>query len=361
MTTTKTAPGIRRTADGWQIYAKVRGKFVSKHFPTNTPMKTLRAGLEDLRAAAHLGIQAPAASAGSTTLQADVKEYLKAKAAMPSINDRTQRMTWWCSQLGPRRSRDTVTAIEIRQQLQELIKSGRSSATAKQYYIALHDFYKIMDEGQVAKNPCKTVDRPKEVATVWTLPSLEDAERAIDHATVSRKGPQGKKKIAKPPADQDTDNRARLRVLLWTGWPGMILKKLREKDINWQAETVIVHARLKGGGTRPRTVPLLPQAVKALKAYVALGISGDFSNSSLNKALKRGCARTGVPEFNPYKLRHLLGTTASKLSNDERGVSELMLHSDPRQTRRYTEHAASTRATATISAIKAALPMADQT
>jgi integrase len=104
-------------------------------------------------------------------------------------------------------------------------------------------------------------------------------------------------------------------------------------------------------------VPLLPQAAAALRAFCALKIYGDFSNSSLNKALKRGCERTGVPPFNPYKLRHLLGTTASKLSSDERGVSELMLHTDPRQTRRYTEHAASTRILATVTAMKAALPM----
>jgi hypothetical protein len=44
-----------------------------------------------------------------------------------------------------------------------------------------------------------------------------------------------------------------------------------------------------------------------------------------------------------------------KASPDERGASELALHADPRQTRRYSRQAASERATA---ALRAAFPVA---
>jgi integrase len=266
---------------------------------------------------------------------------------MPSIKDRMQRLGWWCRQLGPRRSRASITTLEVRQQLEGLLKTGKSKGTAKQYYIALHDFFKIMDDGDLAKNPVHRIERPKEIERVWNLPTLDEAGRAIDHAAARADG---------VPDERDTENRARLRVLLWTGWPNEILKLLRPSDIHWEARTATVHARLKGGGTRPRTVPLLPQAVAALEAFAERQAFGRFSNSSLYKALRRGCERTGVARFNPYKLRHLLGTTASKLSNDERGVAEMMLHTDPRQTWRYTRHAASTRAQSTVDAMTAALP-----
>jgi integrase len=342
----KIAKGIRRDHIGFQIYARIKGEFVSKRFPPDTKLEVLREQLKNLRSTAQLGLDT-ARPVGATTLAADVDAYLKAKAAMPSIRDRTQRMAWWCKQLGLKRSRDSITTLEVRQHLEGLLTAGRSKGTAKQYYIALHDFFKIMDDGDVAKNPVHRIERPKEIEQVWTLPTLDAASRAIAHAAARADG---------VPDQQDSVNRARLRVLLWTGWPNEILKLLRPSDIHWETRTATVHARLKGGGTRPRTVPLLPQAIDALEAFVERQAFGRFSNSSLRKALHRGCDRTGVVRFNPYKLRHLLGTTASKLSNDERGVSELMLHTDPRQTWRYTRHAASVRAQSTIDVMTAALP-----
>jgi hypothetical protein len=50
--TASVSPGIRRTKHGWQVYVTVRGEFVSKHFPAETPLAFLRDYRDALRARA---------------------------------------------------------------------------------------------------------------------------------------------------------------------------------------------------------------------------------------------------------------------------------------------------------------------
>src|SRR5204863_3303792 len=163
-------------------------------------------------------------------------------------------------------------------------------------------------------NPVRGVPKYREEELPLDLPSLDDATSAINHAIHDKQPKHGGSK-----------SQARLRVLLWTGWPSAVLKQLRPNDIHWQKQTALVHARKKGSGTKPRTVPLLPQALEALRVFAAADAWGPFSGHALYKTLHQGCDRAGVRRFRPYDLRHLLGTTLVACSNDERGTAELML------------------------------------
>jgi integrase len=334
---TKIEPGLRRTAKGWQVYANVRGKFVSKHFPPGTSLEAVRDGLKTLRAMAHLGFASPKA-AGQTTLAEDVREYLKAKAGMPSIQVRTKHMQDWVERLGKTRDRATVTSLEIRQHLEVWRVTNRPGwarpireGTVNRRRTALMDFYTVMN-GRSGANPVRDIPRYHEEELPLVLPSREDALRAIDSMWTG------------------CLTQARMRVMLWTGWPNAVLKRLRPVDVQWRTASVTVHGRKKGGGTRPKTLPLCPQAVEALRAFAAVKAWGPFSSGSIRKQWHAACVRVGMPTCRPYDLRHLFVTTIVNCSKDERGASELAMHSSPIQTRRYSRAAASTRATAALQA-----------
>jgi integrase len=344
MTTVKIAKGIRQTANGFQIYARINGEFISQHFPPGTPVPDLVEALKTVRARAHLGLTVAKAAQGPT-LQSDVKEYLKAMAGLPTLVDRTHRIEWWRDTLGRHRTRDSITAVEIRQQLEALRKAGKKPGTLNVYRTALMSFFTVMN-GRGGANPAKDTPHYHEHELPLSLPSRADVLRVFDQA-LRFDGPR----------PSGVKSQARLRVLLWTGWPSAILKQLRPADIHWRTGTVLVHGRKKGGGTKPRTVPLMPQALEALKMFAEAEAWGPFSGSALHSTLHRWCDAAGVSRFRVYDLRHLFGTRLVATSHDERGTAELMLHSSPQQTWRYSRHAASTRALSTIEAMKAAEPM----
>ncbi len=193
-------------------------------------------------------------------------------------------------------------------------------------------------DGKDARNPVRGVPPYREEETILRLPSLTDARAAI--AAVTHRWPK----------KQGTKTQARLRVLLETGWPSAVLKTLTAADIHWKDRAATVSGRRKGRGTTPRTVPLSPAAIAALKQFDKVDAYGTFSGSALHSALHRGCEKAKVRPFSVYALRHLFITRIVAASGDERGASELALHSDPRQTRRYSRHAASTRARAALRA-----------
>jgi len=344
MTGKKIAKGVRQTTHGWQVFASVGGQFVSKHYPLDTPLAALIEARKNLVATAQLGLTTTAAEADKA-FAADVKRYLKAKAGMPTISDRTQRVEWWRDTVGRHRTRDSVTSVEIRRHLEAKRKAGAKPGTLNVYRTALMDFYTVLN-GPSGFNPVRDVPKYHEQELPLQLPTRDEATRAVEHAIHQ-----------KQPRKDGTKSQARLRVLLWTGWPSKILKKVRPNDIKWEERRVIVHGREKGGGTKPQTIPMMPQAMEALKAFDALNAYGPFSGSALHSTLHRGCDAAGVARFRVYDLRHLFGTELVANSHDERGTAELMLHTSPQQTWRYTRQAASTRAQATIDAMAKAIPM----
>lgn len=345
----KIAPGIRETVSGFEAYIRIAGRLRTKHFKRDTKLVEMVRWRELQRVAAHYKL--PAVPTGRATFADDVLTYLGLVAGMPTIADRTYRMEQWADVFGGR-DRHTITALEIRAQLEQWRVKGHAGETPKglsagslnQRRTALLHFYSVLN-GRDGVNPVRAVPPYREPERVWRLPTREQAERAI--AAVAH---------GRWPKHKGTKTQARLRVLLHTGWPSAILKQLQREDLNLPAGTAILHGRRKGRGTPPRTLPLSPAAVIALRAFDALDAYGPFSGSALHSALQRGCARAKVTPFRVYDLRHRFITTVVAASPDERGASELALHADPRQTRRYSRQAASERAKAALEAAFPTLP-----
>jgi hypothetical protein len=55
---------------------------------------------------------------------------------------------------------------------------------------------------------------------------------------------------------------------------------LREDHVNWQEPSVLVQGRRKGKGTHTTRLPLVPQAVAALREFFDAKAEGRFSTSS---------------------------------------------------------------------------------
>jgi len=117
--------------------------------------------------------------------------------------------------------------------------------------------------------------------------------------------------------------RARLHVLMWTGWPSALLKSVKATDVNWQTGMVRLAARQKGKGMPAAWVPVVPRGLLALKRLDQLKAWGAFSNSSLHSVLHRAGGK-GLPTIRVYDLRHSFATWAAARIKDDRALAELL-------------------------------------
>lgn len=314
--------GIRRTGSGWQVYTKKGGRFRSKHFPPGTSEADLKREYAKLDALATLNLEPAPATAEGDTLKADVERYLQAVAGMKTYVDRAYRIRQWRDALGPEMKRQDITPLMIRRILEQWRQDKLSPGSLNLRRTALMHFFTVTDPE--AHNPVKRVPRYRETPPPLHLPTLAQAKKAI-----------GKLPDGKP--------RARLLVLLWTGWPPAQLMRVTEADVDLKHQTVRLRAREKGAGAPAVSLPLLPQAVVAMKHFHQLDAYGPFDTRNLIKRLHKACKKAKVKPFRIYDLRHLFLTTIATITKDDRLVAELAQHRDIRQTRRYTEQSVNPR------------------
>jgi integrase len=312
--------GIRKTRYGWEVYVRVKGQFASKQFPLDTDLEDLRRWRDERVARRKFKIPDPVVA--KDTFAHDCQRYLAAVAGMPTYKDRARRILFWRDELGPDRARSEITAAEIRAVLERQRTAKRAPGTLNLLRTALMHLYRVLD-GKAATNPVRDVPRYREIPPPLKLPTVQQATKAIRRL-------RGK-------------GRYRLRVMLWTGWPPAQVMKLTAGDIDWQQQIARVSGRQKGQGTSARWLPLLPQAVWALRAFDYYECYGNFSTHALLKMLHHACDSACVPRFRVYDLRHLFGTRIAQLTKDDRVVAELLQHSSLTQTRRYTEQSVSPR------------------
>lgn len=201
---------------------------------------------------------------------------------------------------------------------------GKKAGTLNLRRTALMHLYTVLD-GKSARNPVRDVPPYREIPPPLALPTIAQVKRVLAKMPKHSKG------------------RYRLQVLLWTGWPPAQLMKVTAADVDWRRKIARLPARHKGKGVAARWLPLLPQAVTALRAFAKHDCWGTFSTHSLRHRLHDACKRAKVPAFRTYDLRHLFLTTVALHAKDDRVVAELAQHSDIRQTRRYTEQSVSPR------------------
>lgn len=331
--------GIRRTRSGFQVYVRIKGEFRSKHFPPDTDIRDLRQWREEQKARHVLKLPD---DPNATSFERDANTYLDLVKHLTSYRDRAHRVKWWVTFLGPRINRHNISALDIRRGLEQLRRLGKSNATLNLYRTALMHLYTVLD-GKSGRNPVRDVPHYDEEPGPLILPTWATAEKVIARVgwVTNRDGSRRR----------DNLTRLRLAVLLYTGWPASTLMRLEPAHVEWKTGIVRLTARRKGRGVSARVVPVMPKALIALKALKKAKAWGSFDTRSMNKALRRACRALKVTEFHPYVLRHLFLTELALVTKDDRVVAELGLHSDTKQTRRYTAQSVDPRLKAGIAAL----------
>lgn len=357
--------GIRKTATSYQVFVRVPAKYRDRY---PFAVYTKRYKLHELADAKHHYLfiaprikkgltltedEAPAAP--MRTLKDDAAEYLKLIPSMPSARWRRDDINLWIAALGDL-PRVAITRTHVRAQLERWrtvgpkkvwnqqakgyvsIEAPLSADTVNHRRTALSDLYTRLD-GKTARNPARDVPKyARPDAPPRALPTdLVDAAFAVMPRT-------------KPTA--------RLRVIRWTGWPQAQLRKVREQHIDFRGHQAEVQKRLKGKGWEPRVLPLLPQAVAALREMKRLDAFGTFRSEGLNRSWRaalekvRAQVKAKTIKLSPaaiywidharvYDLRHWFATMLAHRTPDRAARQELMMHSDPRQTAFYERAAAS--------------------
>lgn len=324
---------LRPTSSGWQKYTRVRGRgFISEHTTDKPSVLDVRNWVR----AQHTQ-DAPPKAAKVGLFAHDVETYLASVTDMPSYQDREHHMHWWAARFEGRK-RNSLTAIEIKTALVQL-RNTHAAETCNHYRTGLMSFFTALN-GKSGYNPVRDVPKfPTESEprdqTFWTIYRILALMRP-------------------------SKTRARLRVILWTGWPHAQLQRLKPAHLDLAHAKAFVTPRRKGKGRKGVWLGLLPGAVIALKDFVTWdcftpivdGKPKPFSPSAMHSSFERALdkfnarrARHGHPplDVRPYDCRHSFGTMVAERTTDERALQELMLHSSAAQGRRYTERATERR------------------
>jgi integrase len=322
---------LREDRHGIQAYFRYRGAFHSqrfKHADGDARSKAL-AWLKEERPKIEARVllsQTARPDRHGPSFETDADTYLAAVESMPSYTDREYHIRLWAETFRGR-DRNTVTALEIRTQLERWRRSLSASSCNKRR-TALMSFYTKLN-GKSGYNP------------------VRDVEAYPEYPEMRSQHPYTILRILACMAPSKT--RARLRVILCTGWPHAQLKRLKPEHLDLTRGRAFVTPRRKGKGRAGTWLPLLPAAVDALREFIKWDCFGDeWSHTAMGtmfaraqKKLNAHRAKLGLPAVSvrPYDIRHTFGTALARRITDERALQELMLHSRPEQTRRYTEAA----------------------
>lgn len=333
-TPAKPERGIRRTPSGWQAIVQVGGKYHSKHFPPDQLVQARGWRAKELHRHKYPEDTIRHVADGAPTFPADVTRYLPLIANLVSYPDRKYRLSQWQTFFGAK-PRNEITAVDIRRGLEHFRrKHNLAPATLNLYRSDLMHLWYVLD-GKSATNPVLDVPAYSVPRKTWKLPTWAEAEKVIG-------------------AVQGAKSKAQLSVLLWTGWPSAQLSRLTKADVDLKRHLARLAGREKGKGTPAQTLPLLPQAVEALKAFDKANAYGPVNKDTLLQALHRACDRVTVPRFRVYDLRHLFLTTAAIAIQDDRVVAVLGMHRDIKMTQRYTAQSVDPRVKAGIQKLRAA-------
>jgi integrase len=283
--------------------------------------------------------------ATSGTFEHDARRYLQAVTALPTYQTRKTDIERWIAVFG-QTPRASISSADIRAQRDTWLcqtnpktKQPYAASTINHWLRALSNLYTVLD-GRRAPNPVRDVPEvPEPDARPRGVP-IAVVEQIIN-AIPDRGRPERRTNGAKVARAPYSLTKLRLRVLAYTGLTYAQLRRLKATDVDFERRVLFAQRREKGKGSRPRLLPLLPEAVDALKALHAVNGWGRFSGASVRKTFltavkklrKQGQA---IPQgLRPYDLRHGFGTLVYRATRSLKTVQDLLMHENPRTTQRY--------------------------
>lgn len=217
-------------------------------------------------------------------------------------------------------------------------KRGQKPSTLRKQLVMLRSFLRFCHRtGRVGQDLAGVVPN----AAGWRLSSIPDpvpegtVQELLD--SLDLQAPKGLR------------DRAILLLLTGLGLRSGEIAALRLGDIGWRTGTI----RVRGKGDRADELPLPEEVGRALEEYVLHGRGGragydevfltmfepvrPVAPNGIGKIVRMACARAGITEFGPHRLRHTFATGMLASGAMLQEVQGLLRHAQLRTTAIYTK------------------------
>ena len=307
----RVAEGIYRDRHGLAATVKVNGVQREIRFPSGTPLKTIRARRDELRASLRT-----LPTGERHTLAYDAKRYLKQiNGELVSIADRRYYVGQWAARFGYLR---TLALPQHTAALNDQLRQWRetlSVSACNHRRDALTNLVKVLYGRRAAADLVDLVRFRRPPPRPRWLDRAHIAE-VLAHLTPG------------------SNTVVRLRLMHWTGMRPSQMGRLRPEDFRLDEPTpFVVVPRGKGG--RLAAVPLVGEGLNAAREFMAVRAYGQWSCPSANRALAAAARRAGRPSFTVYQIRHSFATGLRRTGSDLADIQDLYGHTDPETTMIY--------------------------
>lgn len=307
----RVAEGVYRDRWGLAATVKVNGRQREIRFPLGTPLKTIRARRDELRASLRHQRRYD-----SGTLADDAVRYLdQIRTTLASFADRVRHLQAWLPQFG---HLDTLSLADHLPLLDNQLRDWRhrlSASSCNQRRDALTNLVKVLYGRRAAAEFVDLVRFVREPTPPRWI------ERS--HITaVLRRLTAGSK------------TEARLRLMHWTGMRPSQMGRLRRDDFRLDDAIPFV-AVPRGKGGRLAAIPLIEEGLRAAHDFVARDAFGSWSCPSANKALVRAARLAERPAFTVYAIRHSFAAGLRRTGTDLADIQDLYGHTNPSTTMIY--------------------------
>lgn len=356
------AARIYQDRAGISCVLQVRGHREELRFPLGTPIPTIRRDEQKRREQLEELIpEAP----GRGTLAELVNRYLsRFPEGTSERRDRHALLKPWVDALG-----DQMFLSLSRSQLQEVAdrwrQDGLSANRASKRISALRVAWDTLAPDHALPHPVTKVRRYRDPLPETRGVPMELVGRILAEVSETRDVKKGRPRPM-------SKSLARLKVLAWTGQPPARVMAIEAKHVRWDTTPpqLYVVPRRKGTGSADAWLPLLPQAVAALREMFKAEATGRFASAALGRVLARAVRKAQtklrdehrhedadrIATFTVYSLRHSFLSALAATTRDIYATAEYAGHASLQTTRRYMKSIAEQRMAAAIDALSQILP-----
>lgn len=305
--------------------------------------------------------------ASRDSLKASVPRFLATMPTGAPRHDYEKLLDVWCHTSLGEMPRHLIRRAHVLTQFAQWEAEGYAAGTMNQRLRALRKLYEVLDaDDEFAINPCAKIRKFTEPEPQERGASYDILEGIL--ACIPDIGFAAKRGSKRPPYNK---SKIRLRVMAWTGLPPAQIRKIRAEHIRWAEKELDVMPRRKGKGVKARRLPLLEEAVAALRDLQTAGGFGGFSNAAPWNAWQRAKKRyltaaqdrltheqydalaAIVIPLRPYDLRHSYAAMIYETTGNQYAVKDLLLHGSLQTSERYIKRAVIAVSRSAIAAVQA--------
>ncbi len=307
----RVAQGIYKDRWGLAATVKVNGIQREARFPPGTPLKTVRARRDELRAS--LRTLAPGER---HTLAHDADRYLQQiSGELVSMADRRHHIGLWVQRFGHLRTLELAHHVALLNDQLRRWREARSASACNHRRNALTNLVKVLYGRRAA---AELIDL---VRFAQPPPKPRWLERSHIAEVLAQLTPGSRTVV-------------RLRLMHWTGMRPSQMGRLQPDDFRLdEPMPFVVVPRGKRG--RLAAIPLVGQGLDAAREFLASDALGKWSCASANKALELAARKAGRPPFTVYQIRHSFATGLRRTGSDVADIQDLYGHTNPETTMIY--------------------------